>query len=120
MYKKYNKYKAIKTKIDNITFDSKKEARRYTELKQMQKIGVIKELQCQPRIPLVVNGKQIGHYVGDFKYLDKLKTETLLAYGVYQIEADGLQLFEYVKGDRNSIMGLPMKDIINYINQYNK
>ena len=54
------------------------------------------------------------------KYLDKLKTETLLAYKVYQIEADGLQLFEYVKGDRNSIMGLPIKDIINYIKQYNK
>ena len=53
------------------------------------------------------------------KYLDKLKTETLLAYGVYQIEADGLQLFEYVKGGRNSIMGLPIKDIINYIKQYN-
>tara|TARA_Y100000816_G_scaffold203866_1_gene150253 strand:- start:139 stop:474 length:336 start_codon:yes stop_codon:yes gene_type:complete len=78
MYKKYNKYKAIKTKIDNITFDSKKEARRYTELKQMQKIGVIKELQCQPRIPLVVNGKQIGHYVGDFKYLDKLTNTYIL------------------------------------------
>ena len=31
------------------------------------------------------------------KYLDKIKTETLLAYGVYQIEADGLELFEYVK-----------------------
>ena len=34
------------------------------------------------------------------KYLDKIKTETLLAYGVYQIEADGLELFEYVKGDK--------------------
>ena len=30
------------------------------------------------------------------KYLEKIKTETLLAYGVYQIEADGLELFEYV------------------------
>ena len=54
------------------------------------------------------------------KYLDKISTETLLAYGVYQIEADGLELFEYIKGDQDSIMGLPMKDIINYINQYNK
>ena len=52
------------------------------------------------------------------KYLDKIKTETLLAYGVYQIEADGLELFEYVKGDRDSIMGLPVKEIINYIKQY--
>tara|TARA_B110001452_G_C15196955_1_gene415465 strand:+ start:491 stop:1072 length:582 start_codon:yes stop_codon:yes gene_type:complete len=52
------------------------------------------------------------------KYLDKIKTETLLKYGVYQIEADGLSLFEYIKGDQNSIMGLPIKQIINYIKQY--
>ena len=51
-------------------------------------------------------------------YLNKIKTETLLAYGVYQVEAEGLKLFEYIKGDHNSIMGLPIKDIINYINQY--
>jgi len=54
------------------------------------------------------------------KYLDKINTETLLAYGVYQIEADGLELFEYVKGDRDSIMGLPVKEIINYIDQFKK
>jgi septum formation protein len=54
------------------------------------------------------------------RYLEKIETKTLLAYGVYQIEADGLELFEYIKGDRNSIMGLPVKDIINYINQYKK
>ncbi len=54
------------------------------------------------------------------KYLDKIETKTLLAYGVYQIEADGMDLFEYVKGDRDSIMGLPIKAIINYINQYKK
>ncbi len=54
------------------------------------------------------------------KYLDKIKTETLLGYGVYQIEADGLELFEYVKGDRDSIMGLPIKEIIKYIDQFKK
>ena len=54
------------------------------------------------------------------RYLKKIKTETLLAYGVYQVEADGLELFDYIKGDRNSIMGLPVKDIINYIKQYKK
>ena len=54
------------------------------------------------------------------KYLDKIKTETLLAYGVYQIEADGLELFEYIKGDKDSIMGLPIKEIINYINELEK
>jgi len=48
-------------------------------------------------------------------YLKKIKTDTLLAYGVYQIEAGGLDLFETVKGDRDSIMGLPIKQIIDYI-----
>ena len=48
-------------------------------------------------------------------YLNKIETETLLAYGVYQIEANGLELFEYVKGNRDSIMGLPIKEIIQYV-----
>ena len=52
------------------------------------------------------------------EYLNKINTETLLAYGVYQIEAEGKELFEYIKGDINSIMGLPIKDIINYIKNY--
>ena len=48
-------------------------------------------------------------------YLKKISTETLLAYGVYQIEAGGLELFESIKGNRDSIMGLPIKQIIDYI-----
>ena len=48
-------------------------------------------------------------------YLEKISTETLLAYGVYQIEAGGLELFESVKGDKDSIMGLPIKQVIEYI-----
>ena len=51
-------------------------------------------------------------------YLNKIATETLLAYGVYQVEADGLDLFESIKGDQNSIMGLPIKEIKKYITNY--
>ncbi len=57
--------------------------------------------------------KLSDHQLND--YLKKIKTETLLAYGVYQIEAGGLELFESVKGDRDAIMGLPIKQIIDYI-----
>ena len=53
-------------------------------------------------------------------YLSKIKTETLLAYGVYQIESEGLELFDYVKGEKDSIMGLPIKEIINYIKNFKK
>tara|TARA_Y100000768_G_C23746724_1_gene571888 strand:- start:138 stop:719 length:582 start_codon:yes stop_codon:yes gene_type:complete len=52
------------------------------------------------------------------EYLKKIKTQILLDYGVYQVEAEGLNLFKYIKGDRNSIMGLPINDIINYIRNY--
>ena len=53
-------------------------------------------------------------------YLNKIETKILLAYGVYQIEAGGIELFKYVKGDKDSIMGLPIKDIINYIKKLKK
>ena len=47
-------------------------------------------------------------------YLSKIKTETLLAYGVYQVEANGLNLFEYIKGDPYVIQGLPLEAIKNF------
>ena len=53
-------------------------------------------------------------------YLNKIETKTLIAYGVYQIEAEGLKLFDYVKGDKDSIMGLPIKEIIHYIKKLKK
>ena len=48
-------------------------------------------------------------------YLKKIETKILLSYGVYQIEAGGLELFDTVDGDRDSIMGLPIKQVIDYI-----
>ena len=54
------------------------------------------------------------------KYLERIDTKTLLNYGVYQIESEGLKLFDYIKGDRSSIMGLPIKEIENYIRQHKK
>ena len=49
-------------------------------------------------------------------YLSKISDSALFAYGVYQIEAEGIKLFEYIKGDKDSIMGLPIKQIKDYIN----
>ena len=48
-------------------------------------------------------------------YFKKIKTDILLAYGVYQIEAGGLDLFDVINGNRDSIMGLPIKQVIEYI-----
>ena len=63
-----NKYRAVKTVVDGITFHSKKEAERYKILALLEAQGKIDNLRLQPRIALMVNGKKIGHYVGDFEY----------------------------------------------------
>ncbi len=48
-------------------------------------------------------------------YLSKIKDEQLYAYGVYQIEADGRSLFSKIEGNEDSIMGLPIKQIKEYL-----
>ena len=49
-------------------------------------------------------------------YLAKIRDEELYAYGVYQIEANGRSLFSEIEGDENTIMGLPIKQIKEYLN----
>ena len=49
-------------------------------------------------------------------YLTKIKDKELYAYGVYQIEADGRSLFSKIEGDEDTIMGLPLKQIKEYLN----
>ncbi len=49
-------------------------------------------------------------------YLLKIRDKELYAYGVYQIEADGKSLFSKIEGDENTVMGLPIKQIKEYLN----
>ena len=49
-------------------------------------------------------------------YLEKIRDKELYAYGVYQIEADGRSLFSKIEGDEDTIMGLPVKQIKEYLN----
>ena len=48
-------------------------------------------------------------------YLSKIPDEILYAYNVYQIEGEGRNLFDSIKGDENTIMGLPIKKIKEYL-----
>ena len=63
------KYRAIRTTVDGITFDSKREANRYSELKMMEKAGIINSLKLQPEFKCQINGKKICTYKADFEYL---------------------------------------------------
>lgn len=63
-----SKYNAQRTETQGKTFASKAEAARYQELVLLQQAGVIRNLECQRRWPLIVNGIPVGHYVSDFEY----------------------------------------------------
>ena len=63
------KYRAIRTMVDGIYFDSNREANRYSELKIMEKAGIINSLKLQPEFKCMVNGKKVCTYKADFEYL---------------------------------------------------
>lgn len=86
-YTKKNKYRNTITYYKNIRFSSKKEKSRYIELKQLEKAGIIKELELQPKFLLLdtihYKGKTYPktYYKADFKYKTK----------------DGVEIIEDVK-----------------------
>ena len=89
-----NKYRAIKTIVDDITFDSKKEAKRYSQLKLMLKAKAIFDLKLQPKFDLIINDIKIGFYKADFEYIE-----------------NGERVVEDVKGMKTPIYNLKKKMI---------
>ena len=87
-----NKYRAIKTIVDDITFDSKKEARRYVQLKLLVKAGVVTKLELQPRYDLIINTVKCGFYKADFRYFE-----------------NGREVVEDVKGMKTPVYNLKKK-----------
>lgn len=69
----YSKYRAKKTIVDGVTFASKRESKRYGQLKIMERAGLISDLRLQVKYPILVNGILICHYVADFTYTEKGK-----------------------------------------------
>lgn len=81
-----NKYKNKKVKVSGITFDSRKEARRYGELKYMLKAGKIKDLKRQVKYILIPSQRNANNrvierecaYIADFVYTDTETGETIV------------------------------------------
>lgn len=84
------KFGNIPTRIDNVTFHSKKEAHRYLELKAMQEGGLIEGLELQPSYDLAVNDVKVCRYIADFRYLDRSTNEQVVE------DVKGFRTKEYV------------------------
>lgn len=68
--KRPHKYGAVATTVDGIRFPSLKEARRWSDLKLLEKAGVISELKRQVRHPMIVAGQKVCDYVSDATYIE--------------------------------------------------
>lgn len=97
--KKKHKYKAKKALVDGIQFDSRREARRYLQLRLLEQAGDITGLELQPEYGLhALGGAQIAKYIGDFRYVDVATGQTVLedAKGVrtrlYRLKAKWVRL----------------------------
>jgi hypothetical protein len=69
-FAKPHKYGARACVIDNISFPSRKEGNRYTELKLLQRAGKISDLEWQIPYDIEVNGIHVCQYIADFRYWD--------------------------------------------------
>jgi hypothetical protein len=68
--KRGNKFGAKRTVVDGITFDSKREAEVYSDLKLLERAGRISGFERQRKFNLIVNGEIIGTYRADFAFID--------------------------------------------------
>ena len=89
-----SKFSNLPQRVDGILFQSRKEARRYTELKAMQGGGVIRDLELQPKFRLEVNGIHVCDYFADFRYYDIERGRIVVE------DAKGIRTREYVLKSR--------------------
>tara|TARA_B100001996_G_scaffold333439_1_gene283071 strand:- start:845 stop:1447 length:603 start_codon:yes stop_codon:yes gene_type:complete len=98
-------------------------------LKILEKLNGKKHLLISS-VCISKNGAMIWNYTEEAKltmknmsnlqlneYLKKISDENLYAYNVYQIEGEGRNLFDKIEGNENTIMGLPIKQIKEYLNK---
>ena len=73
-----HKYRAKPITVDGCRFDSQSEAKRYGELKLLERAGEISRLELQPVIECTVNGVIVCRYRGDFGYFDNAKSASVI------------------------------------------
>lgn len=68
--KRCNKFGAKRTVVDGITFDARREAEVYSELKLLEEAGRISGFERQRKFELIVDGEIVGTYRADFAFID--------------------------------------------------
>lgn len=111
-----SKYGAVPTLVDGVKFASKAEARRYVELKLLEKAGVISGLTLQPRFALVVQAadgtpRTIGSYVADFAYSAGSRSGATGQAGVEDVKGHATPLYKWKKKHVEAQYGITIREI---------
>lgn len=93
--------------IDGHRFMSKKEGARYGELRNLERGGIIDQLELQPRFPFVINGIKVCTYVADFAYRDVQRDEKIIE----DVKGMVTDVFRIKKKLMTAVLGLEVKII---------
>jgi hypothetical protein len=108
--KRQHKYRAKPTVVDGVRFASQKEARRYQELKVLERAKEIADLSLQPTFDLAAAGDweiKVGEYRGDFRYWDK----RACAWIVEDVKGFKTPLYRWKKKHVEAQYGITIKEI---------
>ena len=99
------------TKVDGITFQSRKEAKRWGELKLLEKAGEISSLKRQQVFEIVVNGVHVTNYKSDFSYVDTRGFSKLVVEDVKGGDATKTDLYLAKKALMKAVHSIEIKEI---------
>lgn len=110
--RKPHKYKAVRTEVDGLTFHSKKEARRYQELRLLEKAGEVRQLQLQ--VPIVLHAgsdrrPSIGKYVADFMYEERIGQDWCIR--VEDVKGFKTPLYKWKKRHVEAQYGIQIREV---------
>lgn len=103
-----NKYGAVRTEVDGISFASKAEAKHYSVLKLRERAGEITHLQLQRRFDLIVEGKKVGVYIADFVYHDEALADSRGTIQIIDVKGVSTPLFKFKARVFEAIYGIPI------------
>jgi hypothetical protein len=109
---KRTKFNNVKVEIDGIRFDSKFEAHRYTELKLMEKAGMIRDLKLQVRFPIIINEEKVCTYIADFVYQEEIEWAAGRSWQQVVEDAKGMRtpVYNLKKRLMRAVLGITIKE----------
>jgi hypothetical protein len=111
-YGRKTKFRNVPTEVDGIKFDSRAEARRYGELKLMERADAIRALRIHPDFELSVNGMDICKYVADFSYYEPQKAGWIHVVEDVKSKATKTPTYRLKRKLMEAVFGISIREVL--------